>query len=78
MAPKVKYHAANAEDFETRFGDLVAREFPDFTSAYTLQRALASRRPPIIISEGILKTWFDNYRLPAGAVKVADAAALQD
>ena len=34
--------------------------------------------PPIIISEGILKTWFEKYRLPAGAVKVADAAALQD
>ena len=78
MAPNVKNHAANSEDFETRYGDLVAREFPDFTTAYTLKRALASRVPPIIISEGILKNWFDKYRLPAGAVKVADAAALQD
>ena len=55
MAPKVKYHAANAEDFETRYGDLVAREFPDFTSAFTLQRALAARSPPINVREGMLK-----------------------
>ena len=75
MAPKCKITAA---EFEQRYGELVARDFSEYTTAHTLQEALAKRSPPIVVSEEMLKIWFTKgHRIPAGAVRISSAVELQ-
>ena len=73
MAPKVKLTAAL---FHERYGDLVSEHFAQHTTAYTLRIALSQRKPPIIVTDGMLKIWFDKYRLPSDAVTVSSAEEL--
>ena len=75
MAPKSKITAAV---FQETYGDLVAGEYPHCTTAYTLRVALANRQPPIVVSDAMLKVWFQTQRIPDGAVKVSSAQELQD
>ena len=74
MAPKSKLTAAV---FQERYGDLVARDFPHCITARTLQVALANRQPPIVVSDAMLKVWFQTQRIQDGAVKVSSAEDLQ-
>ena len=73
MAPKVKLTAAL---FQELYGDLVTEHFAQYTTARTLRVALAERKPPIIVTDGMLKLWFDKYRLPSDAVTVSSAEEL--
>ena len=73
MAPKKKLTAAL---FQELYGDLVSEHFAEYTTARTLRVALSQRKPPIIVTDGILKLWFDKYRLPSDAVTVSSAEEL--
>ena len=73
MAPKVKLTAAL---FQERYGELVSEHFAQHTTAYTLRIALSQRKPPIIVTDGMLKLWFAKYRLPSDAVTVSSAEEL--
>ena len=74
MAPKVKLTAAL---FQERYGNLVSEHFAQYTTAHTLRVALSERKPPIIVTDGMLKMWFANFRLPSDAVTVSSAEELQ-
>ena len=73
MAPKVKLTAAL---FHERYGDLVSEHFAQHTTAYTLRIALSQRKPPIIVTDGMLKIWFAKFRLSHGALTVSYAEEL--
>ena len=73
MAPKLKLTAAL---FHERYGDLVSEHLAQHTTAYTLRIALSQRRPPIIVTDGMLKLWFAKYRLPSDAVTVESVEEL--
>ena len=73
MAPKVKLTAAL---FHERYGNLVSEHFAQYTTARTLRIALSERKPPIIVTDGMLKIWFAKYRLPSDAVTVSSAEEL--
>ncbi len=75
MAPKSKITAAV---FQERYGDLVAREYAHCATAYALRVALAKRFPPIVVSDAMLKVWFQTQRIPDGALKVSSAQELQE
>ena len=67
MAPKEKLTAAL---FHARYGNLVSEHFAQHTTAHTLRIALSQRKPPIVVTDGMLKLWFAKYRLPDDAVTV--------
>ena len=73
MAPKVKLTAAL---FNERYGNIVSEHFAQHTTAYTLRIALSQRKPPIIVTDGMLKLWFAKFRLPSDAVTVSSAEEL--
>ena len=73
MAPKQKVTAAL---FHERYGNFASEHFAQHTTAYTLRIALSQRKPPIIVSDGMLKLWFARYRLPSDAVTVSSADEL--
>ena len=73
MAPKGKLTAAA---FQERYGNLVSEQFAQYTTARTLRVALSQRTPPIIVTDGMLKVWFAQFRLPSDAVKVSSAEEL--
>ena len=73
MAPKVNLTAAL---FHERYGDLVSEHFAQHTTARTLRIALSQHKPPIIVTDGMLKIWFAKYRLPEDAVTVSSAVDL--
>ena len=59
--------------FEEQYGDLVRRDFSEYTTAHTLRIALEKRRPPIRVSDAVLKLWLAKTGLPEGAVKVSSS-----
>ena len=67
-----------AQAYSGCVADLVAREHGTCTTAYRLKGALEARRPPIQVSEALLKVWFAKYRLPDGALTVSSADELQE
>ena len=73
MAPKCKL---TAKLFQERYGDLVSEHFSQYTTAYTLRVALSQRKPPIIVTDGMLKIWFAKFRLASDAVTVSSAEEL--
>ena len=73
MAPKGKLTAAL---FQEWYGNLVSEHFGQYTTARTLRVALAERQPPIIVTDGMLKLWFEKFRLPSDAVTVSSAEEL--
>ena len=73
MAPKVKLTAAL---FHERYGSFVTEHFAQYTTARTLRIALSERKPPIIVTDGMLKIWFAKYRMPSDAVTVSSAEEL--
>ncbi len=75
MAPKCKMTALV---FQERYGALVEREYGHCTNHRTPKVALAVRKPPIIVSDGLLRVWFEHNRVPSDAVQVSIAAELQD
>ena len=75
MPPKSKLTAA---EFQQRYGDLVAQEYADYTTPRTLSKALEKRKPPIFVTDGVLRNWFANCRIPADAVKVSSALDLNE
>ena len=58
MAPKVKLTAAL---FQERYGDLVSEHFAQYTTAHTLRVALSERKPPVIVTDGMLKMWYHGF-----------------
>ena len=72
MAPKKKLTAAL---FQERYGNLVSEHFAQYTTARTLRIALSERKPPIIVTDGMLKIWFAKYR---DAVTVSSAEELHN
>ena len=56
MAPKL-----TAEFFQERYGDLVSEHFSQYTTAHTLRVALSERKPPIIVTDGMLKMWYHGF-----------------
>ena len=75
MAPKAKLTAAV---FQQKYADLVSLEYTHCKTAYTLQAALSQRKPPITVSESMLKFWMNNHRLPEDAIKVCSANELNE
>ena len=73
MAPEVKLTAAL---FHELYGNLVSEHFAEYTTARTLRVALSQRKPPIIVTDGMLKIWFAKFRLPSDAVTVSSAEEL--
>ena len=73
MAPKGRLTAAL---FHGRYGDLVSEHFAQYTTARTLCIALSQRKPPIIVTDGMLKNWFSKYRMPGDAVPGSSAEGL--
>ena len=62
--------------FHELYGNLVSEHFAEYTTARTLRVALSERKPPIIVTDGMLKLWFAKYRLPSDAVTVSSAEEL--
>ena len=58
MAPKAKLTAAV---FQERYGDLVSEHFSQYTTARTLRVALSNHKPPIIVTDGMLKMWYHGF-----------------
>ena len=52
-------------------------EYAEKSTARTLRRALEERRPPVWVSEGVLKMWFSTQASPPGTVTVSSAAELE-
>ena len=73
-APKVKLTAAL---FHELYGDLVSEHFAEYTTARTLRVALAQRKPPVIVTDGMLKNWFAKFCLPSDAVTVSSVEELR-
>ena len=73
MAPKGKLTAAL---FQEQYGNLVSEHFAQYTTPHTLRVALSQRKPPIIVTDGMLKIWFAKFRLPSDAVTVSSAEEL--
>ena len=68
-----------ASQLQEQYGDVLASApFRDCASAYLLQRALASRQPPVEVSLGAVTVWWGSYRVPEGAVTVASAQELEE
>ena len=67
-----------AVQFEAQYGELVRREFPQYLTARTLRRALEERRPPVRVSDGVLKVWFATQAAPPGTVTVSSASELDE
>ena len=57
--------------------ELAAEPYVDIRTPYRLRRALGQRRPPLDVTEGVCKQWFDKYRTPAGAVRVEKVDQLE-
>ena len=74
MAPKAKLTAAL---FQERYGALVSSEHADCETARQLRIDLQKRTPPIVVSDGVLKLWFQKQRIPPGALQVKSAEELQ-
>ena len=62
--------------FQERYGNVVSEHFAQYTTARTLRVALSQRKPPIIVTDGMLKVWFAKFRLPSDAVTVSSAEEL--
>ena len=77
MAPKKYVAKLTADAFEAQYGSLVRREYPDLTTARQIKSALARRKPPIEVSDALLKYWFHKIVIPDGAVVLESAADLQ-
>ena len=73
MAPNGNLTAAL---FQERYGNLVSEHFAQYTTPHTLRVALSERKPPIFVTDGMLKMWFAKYRLPSDAVTVSSAEEL--
>ena len=58
MAPKYKLTAAC---FQEKYGHVVSEHFAQYTTAHTLRVALAARKPPITVTDGMLKVWFHGF-----------------
>ena len=71
MAPKL-----TAAAFQSLYGNLCSEHFGQYTTARTLRIALSKRKPPIIVTDGMLKIWFAKFRLPSDAVTVSSAEEL--
>ena len=56
MAPKF-----TAELFQEKYGDVVSAHFAQYTTAHTLRVALSQRKPPIIVTDGMLKVWYHGF-----------------
>ena len=74
MTPKGKLTAAL---FQERYGTLVSEYFAQYTSARTLRVALSQFKPPILVTDRMLKFWCSKFRLPSDAVTVSSADELQ-
>ena len=67
-----------ADILQETYGEELAR--PPLSEAKTprmLMKALLERIPPIVATDGIMKTWFQKYRLPPGAIRISSAAELE-
>ena len=62
--------------FQERYGNLVSEHFAQYTTARTLRVALSERKPPIIVTDGMLKIRFAKFRLSSDAVTVSSAEEL--
>ena len=67
-----------ADSLQQQYGaELAQPPLSDAKTPRMLRNALLQRRPPLDISDGILKTCFFKYRLPPGAVRISSAAELE-
>ena len=71
MPPKL-----TASLFDEKYGKLVSTRFREYTTPRSLAVALANHKPPIIVTDGMLKIWFAKFRLPSDAVTVSSAEEL--
>ena len=62
--------------FHELYGNLVSEHFAEYTTARTLRAALSQRKPPTIVTDGMLKNWFAQFRSPSDAVTVLSAEEL--
>ena len=50
-----------AAEFNRRYGSLVRRKYSKCRTARILRLVLARRVPPIFVTDGVLKYWFQKY-----------------
>ena len=50
-----------AAKFQEKYGDVVSQHFAQYTTARTLRAALAARKPPITVTDGMLKVWYHGF-----------------
>ena len=72
MPPKGKLTAAL---FQERYGNLVSEHFAQYTTAHSLRVALAARRPPIVVTDGMLKMWYHGIHSASRPLAVQWAAS---
>ena len=51
----------SAQELEEKYGDSIRHLAVEYPSAYKLSRALEQRDPPIFVSDGIAKPWFQKF-----------------
>ena len=79
MAPKNKV-SLNAAELQSRYKDLLAQpRYRDVLSPYLLHQALTRRDPPIEVSLGTVKVWWNKYHdVPTHSLQALNAHVLED
>ena len=64
-----------ADDFEKKYGKLVRDKYAEHGTAYKLDQALQAHKPPICMTQGVLKQWLLKYGKSAAAGNAASSSA---
>ena len=72
--PASGHATLSASDLQEQYGEALHAESRDAPTAYKLRKALASRDPPIFVTEAALKVWLAKYFVADSHVKVVSAA----
>ena len=68
-----------ASELDAQYGELLyTPPLSEADSAEALRALLIAKQPPIAVSRGVVAYWCSKYKLPAGAVTVANAQDLEE
>ena len=68
-----------ARELQEQYGDVLASApLCECSSASRLHTALSARQPPVEVSLGAVRIWWDKYKLPEGAETVTSDQDLED
>jgi hypothetical protein len=78
MAPKGAA-TLNAEELQAQYSQLLSQPpYGEATSAYFLHKVLQQHVPPIRVTHGTVKQWWNKFRVSAGDIRLTSAAELQE